>query len=161
MKPRIPWQAKVVSKVLLSRVPFAYSLWRKIGLFKHGDMVRPEYAYKVFTTHFNRSDFLNKNDKYTALELGPGDSVLSAILAKIFGASKCYLVDSGRYAKDDLSLGKHLLDYLKTKGHRVSFDLEKYNSLNDLIVSLDCSYMTNGLNSLRLISTRTPYFFFF
>src|SRR2546426_11298751 len=37
---RIPWPLKIAAKVVLSRLPFPYSFWRRLSLFKHGDMSR-------------------------------------------------------------------------------------------------------------------------
>ena len=38
----MPWWAKIGAKVVLSRVPVPYGVWRRLGIFRHGDMGRPE-----------------------------------------------------------------------------------------------------------------------
>ncbi len=97
MKKNVPWQIKIIAKIFLSRLPFNYRLWESIGLFKHGHMTDPEYAIRVFEEHFSRVDFQRKNGEFTALELGPVDSLFFAIIAHSFGAKRCYMVDAGAF----------------------------------------------------------------
>jgi len=42
------WFLKLVVKVIFSRIPIGYTFWRKIKLFKHGNMENPKYAHEVF-----------------------------------------------------------------------------------------------------------------
>ena len=51
---RIPWWIKLSIKIVLSKLPVNYSIWKKLGLFQHGSMEAPEYAEQVFLRHFNR-----------------------------------------------------------------------------------------------------------
>src|SRR6516164_5577968 len=87
-----PWYIRMAAKVVLSRIPVSYQAWRTVRLFVHGGMAEPAYAYGVFRKHFDASSFARKTGGYVALEIGPGDSLLSAVVAAAFGATKCYLV---------------------------------------------------------------------
>jgi hypothetical protein len=89
----VPWQLKIAAKIVLVRVPVPYHLWEKIGLFKQGGMDRPDYALKAFRLLFDAVSFARKSESFVALELGPGDSLCSALIARTFGASRTFLVD--------------------------------------------------------------------
>ena len=99
LKNRIPWWAKIIAKLILTRLPLSYSFWKRFGLFQLGHMEQADYAYGVFRRHFDRVDFTRKFDGFVALELGPGDLLSSAPLAYAYGASASYLIDTGCYAK--------------------------------------------------------------
>lgn len=88
LKRNIPWRVKMAAKVVLSRLPVDYTSWERIPLFKHGPMERPEYAFQVFCRHFERDQFPRKSGGFVCLELGPGDSLFSALIARVLGASK-------------------------------------------------------------------------
>jgi SAM-dependent methyltransferase len=125
----VPWQLKIAAKIVLARLPLSYHFWENIGLFKQGGMERPEYALSVFRRHFDAAGLKGKADGFVGLELGPGDSVCSALIAKTFGGSKTFLVDVEPCATLELSiyrrmeahlcqLGMHPpnLDHCKTMG---------------------------------------------
>jgi hypothetical protein len=97
VKHHIPWQLKIALKVVLARVPLKYHLWRKAGVFRLGGMERPEYALDVFRRHFDAATFARKAGEFAVLEIGPGDSLFSALIARTFGASRTYLVDVSRF----------------------------------------------------------------
>ena len=101
-KQSVPWQAKIAAKLILSRLPVANPFWKRLGLFEHGSMERPEYAYRVCINHFDTAPFIGRQSGFVALELGPGDTLFSAMISKAFGASKTYLVDMGSYATADI-----------------------------------------------------------
>src|SRR5690348_15716581 len=94
----VPWYIRVGAKVLLSRVPVSYRAWQCLRIFSHGEMASAKYAYQVFQQHYPVSAFPHKGNGFVALEIGPGDGLLSAVIAAACRARRCYLVDSGRYA---------------------------------------------------------------
>ena len=47
----IPWWARIGAKLVLSRLPVRYDLWRRLNVFAHGRMNHPEYALGVFQSH--------------------------------------------------------------------------------------------------------------
>ena len=150
LRAKIPWQVKLVVKLVLSRIPVGYNFWRYLGLFKHGLMHQPAYAYKVFKTHFDRVVFRKRNGDFVALELGPGDSLLFAMLAYAFGASTSYLIDVGHFARDDLKPYRLMANLLTEKGLAIP-KMGGMHSLGELLVSCGAQYLTQGLASLRNI----------
>lgn len=146
----IPWQIKIIAKIVLSRLPLSYSFWERLALFKHGAMEDPEYALRVFFHHYNRADFSYKSTGFVGLELGPGDSLFSAVVAKVMGASKVYLVDVGTFSRTDLTRYRSLESYLKEQGHCVE-RFANCRTAEDFLKESSAHYLTDGLASLREI----------
>jgi len=150
MKRFFPWWAKIAIKIMLSRIPLRYSFFARIGLFRHGQMDNSGYALKVFQGHYQRAEFPNKSSGFVALELGPGDSFVSAIVANVYGASKCYMVDAGNFAVDDINVYRRLMESLKSSGVDVG-NVVDCTSIEELLEQIGGVYLTNGLQSLRSI----------
>src|SRR5215212_8964962 len=150
VKAKIPWQGKMTAKLVLSRVPVGYGFWRRLALFEHGPMDQPSYAYGVFKRHFDRVTFPQRSGGFVALELGPGDSLFSAMLAYAFGASASYLVDVGPFAREDLKPYHNMANFLAQKGLPVP-DIATMNSLEELLGACAARYEVSGLSSLRTI----------
>jgi SAM-dependent methyltransferase len=146
----VPWQLKVAAKVVLARVPLSYQLWKRVGIFKLGGMERPEYALGVFRCHFDGAAFARKNEGFVGLELGPGDSVVSAMIAKAFGASKTYLVDVGHFASPDMNCYRQMEAHLRRSGLEPP-NVEGCETFDDVTKAVGVEYMTEGLASLRKI----------
>jgi len=147
MKRFVPWWAKVWAKVLLSRVPVRYRVWQRLNLFVHGRMDKPEYALRVVRSHLERlgwRDFAGK----TLLELGPGDALSTAVIAKALGAKRTYLVDSGPFAETAAAPYIQLAQYLRAAGLTPP-DLAGCATLADVLVRCDASYHTRGVTDLR------------
>ena len=49
------WRLKIFCKILLSKFPFHYSIWKSFGLFKHGKMDSLEYPIKIFNLHIKKA----------------------------------------------------------------------------------------------------------
>lgn len=157
MKRWVPWYAKIAAKLVLSRLPVGYGWWRKFNLFAHGSMHKPEYAYGVFQKHFERSGFARKSEGFVAVEIGPGDSLLSAIAASAYGASRCYLVDVGAFATDDLVPYRNMASYLRSVNLTVP-DVERADDLTGILKACNGVYETQGLKSLREIPSESVDF---
>lgn len=71
-----------------------------------------EYAYseKIFNLHFKHFLRLNGKSGFSMLELGPGDSLLSALFGYLNGAETIYLLDVGDFACTDVKLYKNAFD---------------------------------------------------
>lgn len=156
-KSWIPWYAKIAAKLALSRLPVGYCVWSKLNLFVHGAMNRPDYAYGVFRQHFERSHFSRKEVGFVALEVGPGDSLLSAIVAAAHGASRCYLVDAGAFATEDLTAYRDMVGYLRLRNLPVPV-MDKVSDLAGVLESCNAVYGTRGLRSLRDIPSESVDF---
>jgi SAM-dependent methyltransferase len=146
----MPWYVKILAKVVLSRLPLGYRFWKKINLFVHGAMNKPDYAYEVFRQHFQRSNFVRKGDKFVSLELGPGDSLLSAIVATAHGAGKCYLVDAGAFATQEIAPYREMVDFLRLRNLPTPA-IDTASELAGALASCNAVYLTQGLSSLRNI----------
>ena len=150
MKRVFPWWAKIIIKAMLSRMPLRYSFFARIGLFRHGKMDNSRYALQIFRRHFERSEFSKKEGGFVALELGPGDSFVSAIIANAYGASKCYMVDAGNFAVDGIKVYQRLLENLQSVGIGVG-EAADCASVEELLEQVGGIYLTNGLQSLCVI----------
>jgi SAM-dependent methyltransferase len=117
-------------------------------------MEQPEYAYGVFKQHFERA---RPDSGFVSLELGPGDSLFSAVVTKAFGGSESYLVDKGDYALKDVHLYHALENFLKLKGFPVP-NISNMQSIEEILSSCSSHYLTTGLSSLRYIPSQSVDF---
>ena len=157
LKTMIPWQAKILAKILLFRIPFGYPLWKRLGLFEHGHMEQPDYAYEVFRKHYERSRHVIQRKEYVTLELGPGDTLFSAVIARGFGAASSYLVDTGPYATLVAGPYEKLAKLLIDKGYKVPVP-EHGQSTEHYLESIGAKYLTHGLDSLKSIPAQSVDF---
>jgi SAM-dependent methyltransferase len=148
LRSRLPWRAKIVAKLVLARVPVSYELLRRVSLRRHGAMDDPAYALAVFRRHFARFRTDGRDSPFTALELGPGDTVSSAVVSWAHGAQVTHLVDVGRFARQDLGPYRALAEALDAEG-LASPDLEGIDTLEELLARCRATYATSGLESLR------------
>lgn len=146
-REQVPWWAKLSVKVVLARLPFNYQQWRAMGLFRHGRMLDPDYASHVFEGHLGRArDHLP--ERFTVLELGPGDSLATAVYAQVAGAARTWLVDAGSWATTDIAAYAPLLE-------RAALSLRRPRDVTELLALANASYHTNGLASLRALGENT------
>ncbi|MDQ1251994.1 MAG: hypothetical protein QG646_1109 [Euryarchaeota archaeon] len=148
LRNNFPWQLQVTAKIGVEQLNLSYSFLKLMGLTLYGGMERPQYAYDTFMKHFKSAPKDSKN--YTILELGPGDSVSSAIIAHTLGVSKTYLVDAGSFAEHNTACYNRLIEFLGKKGLDAS-DMVECKSLHDYLERSNCEYLTSGLDSLKSI----------
>lgn len=146
------WLCKVGAKIILSRLPFSYGLFRSFGLFRHGAMDKSGYALDITFDHMHRTGGPKAIAGKTCLELGPGDSLTSAILARSLGAKKTYLVDAGAYAEARVEIYQDFARELERRGYRGP-DISRISSVEEMLEQTSAVYLTNGLASLRTIET--------
>jgi hypothetical protein len=151
LKNRIPWWGKILGHVLISKLPVSYKFWHRLGILQHGWMEDPSYAFGVFTKHFRRVQFA-KCSGFVGLELGPGDSLVSAVIANAFGASSYYLVDSGDFAQKDANIYKNVAAFLEQQGLPAP-KLDRITSWQEVLQICNATYETAGLASLKAIPT--------
>ncbi len=150
VKSMLPWQARIVAKVILSRIPIRYAFWKKAGFFEHGEMQNISYVQSVFNKHTKRFFASNKVVGFTMLELGPGDSIYSALLAWGAGARKIYLVDAGNFINRDVGKLLSIITELRSRG----IDLPMFSSKDNIVTimqRLNITYLTEGSSSLAMI----------
>lgn len=108
-----------------------------------------EYAIRVFDHHASKMGSREQLRGKTILELGPGDSIASAILSAAYGA-RAILVDMGRYVRTDLSTYVKLEESLTKNGWHPP-NLAGCKNVDDILRRCNASYMTDGVKSLRQI----------
>ena len=150
----VPWYLKIILKIILSRLPLNYSFWQKIGLFRHGHMDKIDYIIKVFERHiqFANLDKNNLEGKHF-IELGPGDSILSALLAYSYGA-KLTLVDVGHFVKEDINFYKNICIKLSNLNYKMP-DISNCNNIYDILEKVESKYLTNGVESMKTIKSQS------
>lgn len=150
----LPWWAKIAGKLVLSRLPIGGRAWQKLGLFSPGFMLNPDYAIGVFRQHYERAGCPAAG--FTYLELGPGDSLATAAVAWMHGASGGWLIDAGAYAARDIALYRPLFRRLSERRSewglpRDAADLQHCRSIEDLLALTGCNYREDGLQGLRAV----------
>lgn len=113
-------------------------------------MEQPEYAYQVFRSHYGRAPFGRKGQSFVGLEIGPGDSLFSALCAYAVGAQHTYLVDSGHFAREDAGSYRNMAAFLARQGLAPP-DLSRAASLTDVLSASRAEYGSRGIESLRTI----------
>lgn len=149
IKRAIPWWLKLGIKVITPLAPVPKEFLFKTHIFKHGEMQDPEYALKVFHSHYDIAKPYVP-DAFSILELGPGDSLATSVISTAYGASKVYLVDVAAFARVDGDSYNPLLKMLNSD--RLP---KQFSSLNEMMEATNCTYLVNGLASLREIPTES------
>lgn len=158
MAVRIPWWAKIGAKVLLSRIPLGFRVWQSLGLFRHGFMDTADYALSVFETHVARAKVEDNLHGKTILEIGPGDSISTAIIAYAFGAN-AILLDSGYYARDDMRPYHMLCQLLKQRNLKYP-NLSDVCTVEQVLEICGGQYFTDGFSSWSCIPDSSVDFVF-
>ncbi|NKD56047.1 MULTISPECIES: methyltransferase domain-containing protein [unclassified Haematospirillum] len=159
MISRLPWWAKLCAKLLLARLPVPYSLWRKLKLFRHGEMNDPARAIRTFENYYRHAcEHADIQAGFTVLELGPGDSILSGLVARSMGASRAWLVDAGAFADTDVAACHRTLDLLKQIGY-ADLSLGDAASVDEVLRRANVTYLTRGTASLADIPDASIDFF--
>jgi SAM-dependent methyltransferase len=143
---RVPWWGKIAAKLALTHLPISSSTWQRIGLFRHGDMDDTAYARGIFDAHRRNAGISDLRDR-VVLELGPGNSVATAVLAATYGA-RAILVDAGDFASRDLDFYRQLASELHSEGLSAP-DLADVATLEELLGACGATYITDGLRGLQ------------
>ena len=148
------WFIKILIKIILYRLPFVYQIWQKIGIFRHGKMDNIDYAIEKFFMHIRDLNIDIKNIKgKTILELGPGDSAASALIACSLGA-KCILIDANNFISNKIDfyyqLEKRLLE--------MNYNPPKINgikNIHEILKLCKSDYYIEGEKSIKLIKSNS------
>jgi SAM-dependent methyltransferase len=146
----LPWWLKILAKIILSRLPFGYSFWQRLSLFRHGAMDDPDYVFRNFDQHYEAAGKPGSGEGFAALELGPGDSLASALVINGMGGAACWLVDAGDFARKDMEIYKTIATSLQSRGVSAP-DLKGITSTEGMLSLCEAHYLTNGLEGLRTI----------
>ena len=150
---RRPWWLTLGAKLILSRLPLRHSFWNKLGLFRHGAMETPEYAIRVFAAHMQMSGLTENLRGKLILELGPGDSIASAVIAKTYGA-RAILVDASPIVRSDIRPYRVLTDALTLLGQKPPV-ITDCQTIDDVLARCDARYLSAGLVSLQEIESES------
>ena len=144
----IPWQARLGLKVVLAPVP--YRVWQRLGWFRHGAMLDPSYVRGVFDKHRRFAGELPPEP--VIVELGPGDSVGSALFATADGASRVFLVDVAEFATHDVAVYRAMSAWATTN-EIANPDLSTATTFADVLRAWRASYHVHGVRSLSAVPT--------
>lgn len=129
-------------------------MWQRLGLFSSGNMLDPEFAIAVFDQHFKAAG--EPRPGFTFLELGPGDSLASAVISCAYGAGRGWLIDSGAFASRDMAFYSKLIEKLGGVETRNTLppDLGA-KGLDELLARCHVEYLEGGLSSLTTIPSNS------
>lgn len=155
----IPWYFKLISKIVLSRIPFKNFFQQKLGIFKHGEMDNVNYLMRVFDGHLNRAGLNYKKLKgKRILEIGPGNSIGTALVSASCMAES-YLIDNGNFACKSIYLYKELNEELIKRDLRPP-NVNQIKNINELLEKCNAKYLVNGINSFKEIPDNSIDFIF-
>lgn len=118
----------------------------------------PEAAWVTFRKHLEATG-LNSLHGRTVLELGPGNSTLTALFAKALGAKHTWMIDAQELASPDAVLFDRATKMLDKLGFPVP-SLDGAQSVAEILARLNADYLTKGFESLRTIPDGTIDFLF-
>ncbi len=168
LRQAVPWWLRIGSKIVLSRLPIPYSFWKRLHLFDLGDMDQPHRALENFLMHARAAGVLDKelplprlqvSGNFNVLELGPGDSLFSIVVARAFGVSRSWLVDAGSFANTEMAAYHEMLNLLRQRGFSLPFKREP-GTLIELLKECNGEYLTEGVQSLAQIPSSSVDFCF-
>lgn len=153
MNTQIPWWLKLSAKLVLSRLPLGYAVWQRFGLFRHGCMDSSKYAIQIFDSHTEKTGCRAQLSGKIVLELGPGDSIASAIIAAAYGA-RAILIDTGRFVRADIAPYLELEQAL-LENNLSPPQLSSCRDIGGILSRCHATYLTKGLRSLREIESQS------
>jgi SAM-dependent methyltransferase len=140
-----PWPLKIAAKLVLSRLPVSYRTWTKLGFFRHGEMASLPQPQRVFDVHMAQArEGGVEFDGSTVLEMGTGDSIASALLARKSGASRTYLLDVGDFATRDM-------DFYRQFSAQIDLAVPNDCSYDELLDHVGAVQLTSGLASWKSV----------
>ena len=149
IKKNIPWWLKIPAKIVLSRIPVSHATWRKLNIFSHASGSGYDYLYSSFKEAFEVSNIKNN---FTMLELGPGESIATGIIAFYHGAEKSYLIDATSDATDNIIYYQDLVKFIKKYQDNIN-DIDNIHDVTELMELYNIKYLTNGIDSLKSLES--------
>jgi hypothetical protein len=98
-------------------------------------------------------------DGLSVLELGPGDSACSAVIAHALGARQSTLIDAGPFATREMSVYHALAQALETEALPVGA-AKTAPDFDTLLSAIGARYLTEGLRSLESLAPASIDFAF-
>lgn len=141
----LPWWAKIILKMILTRLPVPHSWWRRIGVFRHGRLADDvERRGADFLGHLAHYRTLTTAPLRRIVEIGPGDSVAGALWAKACGVEQSWLIDVGRFAVDDPAHYRAVVECIARHGLDPPM-LEAPAGIGSVLAATGAVYRTDGV----------------
>lgn len=175
------WKFKLAAKILAGQMPVLQWIFRKAGALRHGDMLSAPYAAGVFERHFKRFrettgshapppvTILVRQKPVTlpaprtgrgiCLELGPGESLMTIMLARAAGFERTLLVDQGHQLSPDTTSYIDFSRTLRDNGYDVPA-IHGGHTIPQILQAYSGEYLTNGLQSLASLEPQFVDFSF-
>ncbi len=154
------WIIKIIIKIIISRINIPYSLWKKINIFKHGEMEDYSYSRKIFEGHFFDMNNINKIDNPIIMEIGPGDSLFSMIYSRKYSNERFYFIDVEDFATKKLELYFNLHKKLNNEKFFKMEIKKPFKDFSDALAFYNATYLTSGLKSLEKIKDNSVDYIF-
>ncbi len=157
----VPWFAKMAAKLVLARMPLPHGFWFRLGLFRHGHMQDFEYARGVLNEHLKLAGLEGTagNASKVVLELGPGESLFTAAVARASGFSGSILLDAGDFALPEAASYKKLAAHLEANGASLP-DISGCGTIESILERLNARYLIEGVVSMKTIPDGSVDFIF-
>lgn len=121
-------------------------------MFKHGKMASLSYPKKVFTLHRSVAlKHLGSIQNKVVMEMGTGDSIASALLAKKDGATRCYMLDVGDFTEKDMK-------FYQSFAQAIGLTLPPGCTYSEMLSAIGGIQLTQGLASWRMVPAGTVDF---
>jgi SAM-dependent methyltransferase len=148
VKTFVPWWMKMGAKAVMAHLPVDYKHLKRLGVVEYGRMDEPAYAWSTFREH---CEGIRLEPGFSCLELGPGDSLYTALMAKALGAGRVYLVDARPIALRGTQGFRDMVAYLRSTGVWLDAEEPNFESVDEVLRWCNAEYRTEGLKSLREI----------
>jgi len=145
----LPWWAKIGAKIVLSRAVPSYRVRKALGLFLHGNLDHNVAQHHAFVKNVLAQHARVTGSKAKSLlELGPGNSLGTALFAAAAGVERMWLADVGDFASSDMAFYRQLAGMVPAyPGHqRINF-----TDRAAMLASLNATYLADGTASLAEI----------
>jgi SAM-dependent methyltransferase len=150
-----PWWGKIAAKVVLARVLPSYRSRKAFGLFLHGNLDHNIGQHAAFVANvLAQHERCGGGPARALLELGPGNSLGTALFAAARAVERTWLVDVGDFASDDMALYRDIARMAEAEapGFTARVDLTGRAAM---LASLNATYLTGGVASLAEIPSRS------
>jgi SAM-dependent methyltransferase len=142
----VPWWVKIGAKIVLSRAFPSYRARKALGLFLHGNLDQNVAQHLAFVKNVLAQHERIAGAKAAALlELGPGNSLGTALFAAAEGVERIWLADVGDFASDDMAFYRRLAAMVD------GLPRADFSDRARMLQSLNATYLTGGTASLAEI----------
>lgn len=149
-------------KLSLSLLPGSYEKHRERITGSHGNMEDPDFSRRIFEKFYSLYKNFNGSSivEPALIELGPGGSIASGILARLVGFRRSMLIDVGDFTLKSMEHYSRLITSLPESEYGVNRNRPLPATFDQLINDFSISYKTKGLNDLKLIPSDSADFIF-